>query len=68
MSAFFDPFETRSPAEREAALLTALPQQIAHAKTRAPAFTAILKGIDAQAVTSRAVSYTHLTLPTKRIV
>jgi phenylacetate-CoA ligase len=54
MSAFFDPFETRSPAEREAALLTALPQQIAHAKTRAPAFTAILKGIDAQAVTSRA--------------
>jgi phenylacetate-CoA ligase len=32
----------------------ALPQQIAHAKTRAPAFTAILKDVDAQAITSRA--------------
>ena len=54
MSSFFDHLETRSSAEREAALLTALPQQIAHAKTKAPAFTAILKDVDAQAITSRA--------------
>src|SRR3989338_7655957 len=30
MSTFYDALETRSPAEREAALMAALPQQIAH--------------------------------------
>jgi phenylacetate-CoA ligase len=54
MTTHYDALEVRSPAEREAALLAALPQQIAHAKTRAPAFTAILKDVDAQAITSRA--------------
>ncbi len=54
MTTHYDALEVRSSAEREAALLAALPQQIAHAKTRAPAFTAILKDVDAQAVTSRA--------------
>jgi hypothetical protein len=32
MSTFYDALETRSPAEREAALMAALPQQIAHAQ------------------------------------
>ena len=54
MSAFFDTLETRSPAEREAALLAALPQQIAHAQTHTPAFAAILKGVDSSAINSRA--------------
>ncbi len=54
MTTHYDALEVRSPAEREAALMAALPEQIAHAKTRAPAFTGILKGVDAQAITSRA--------------
>ncbi|SFU78942.1 phenylacetate-CoA ligase [Polaromonas sp. YR568] len=54
MSNFFDTLEHRPHASREAAQLAALPQQIAHAKTGAPAFTTILKNVDAQAVTSRA--------------
>ena len=54
MTTHYDALEVRSPSEREAALLTALPGQIAHARTKAPAFTAILNGVDAQAVTSRA--------------
>ncbi len=32
MSAFYDTLETRPPEEREAALLAALPGQIAHAQ------------------------------------
>ena len=51
---FFDTLETRSPAEREAALLAALPQQIAHAQTHTPAFAAILRDVDSSAITSRA--------------
>jgi len=54
MSNFFDTLEHRPHAEREAAQLAALPQQLAHAKAHAPAFTDILKGVDAAAVTSRA--------------
>ena len=38
MSPFFDALEQRHPDEREAALLRALPGQIANAQTRAPAF------------------------------
>ena len=49
----YDTLETRTPAAREAALLTDLPRQIAHAKANAPGFGRILKGIDAAAVTSR---------------
>jgi len=49
-----DALETRAPAEREAALLAALPGQIAHARRAAPAFADILAGIDPAAVTSRA--------------
>jgi hypothetical protein len=45
---FFDLLETRSPAEREAALLAALPAQVTHAQSRSAAFAQILKGVDAQ--------------------
>ena len=53
MNAFFDGLETRMQASREAALLAALPAQIAHAKTHTPAFAAILKDVDGKAVNSR---------------
>ena len=53
MSTFYDALETRSTAEREAALMAALPQQIAHAQKASPAFASILAGVDAGAVTSR---------------
>ena len=48
---YFDELETRDPAAREAALMAALPGQIAHAKAEAPAFAEILAGVEAQAVT-----------------
>ena len=54
MSAFYDSLETRSPDEREAALMAALPTQIAHAQQRSSAFAEILKGVDAASITSRA--------------
>jgi phenylacetate-CoA ligase len=53
MSAHYDALETRSPAEREAALLAALPQQVAHAQKNSPAFAASLAGIDAKSVNTR---------------
>ena len=58
-----DALETRAPAEREAALLAALPAQIAHARTASPAFADILAGIDPATVTSRAAL---ATLPVTR--
>jgi phenylacetate-CoA ligase len=54
MNHFYDALETRAPAERESALLAALPQQVAHAQTKAAAFAGILAGVDAKAVNSRA--------------
>ncbi|CDS53452.1 Phenylacetate-coenzyme A ligase [Polaromonas sp. CG9_12] len=48
-----DALETRAPAEREAALLAALPAQIAHARSASSAFAQILAGIDPAAITSR---------------
>ena len=51
---FYDDLETRDPETREAALMAALPGQIAHAKAKAPAFARILKDVDAAAVTGRA--------------
>ena len=54
MSEFFDALETRDPAEREAALMAALPRQIAHAQVHSAALGEILAGVDAAAVTSRA--------------
>ena len=54
MSTFYDALETRNPSEREAALLAALPAQVAHAQKASPAFAGILAGVDASAITSRA--------------
>lgn len=53
-AAFFDSLETRDPVEREAALMAALPAQIAHAQSSSPAYTELLAGVDAEAITSRA--------------
>jgi len=51
---FHDALEARDPAEREAALLAALPRQIAHAQRQAPAFAELLAGVDAGSIASRA--------------
>ncbi|MEI6484409.1 MAG: AMP-binding protein [Betaproteobacteria bacterium] len=53
MTDSYDDLETRNPGEREAALLQALPKQIAHAQQHAPAFAEILKGVNPAAITSR---------------
>lgn len=52
--AHIDALERRDPAEREAALLAALPRQIAHAKAASPAHARRLAAFDAAEVTSRA--------------
>ena len=54
MSNHFDALETRDPAQREAALLAALPNQVAHAKASARAFAQSLQSVDAASVNSRA--------------
>ena len=54
MTDFFDALETRSPAEREAAQMAALPTQIAHAQANSTAMAEILRGVDASTVDSRA--------------
>jgi len=54
MSQHFDALEIRAPHAREAALLAALPGQIAHAKAHAPAFAELLHDVDAALVNSRA--------------
>jgi phenylacetate-CoA ligase len=53
MSDHFDALETRDPGVREAALLAALPAQIARAQ-RSVAMGELLAGVDAAGVTSRA--------------
>ncbi len=53
MNPFYDALETRSPADREAAHMAALPVQVAHAQAHSPAMRALLAGIDASAVTDR---------------
>jgi phenylacetate-CoA ligase len=53
-SDFFDPLETRDPNAREAALMAALPAQVALAQRHAPAFAALLQGVNAESVNSRA--------------
>ena len=54
MTTHYDALETRSPALREAALMRALPVQVANAIANAPGFAGILAGVDAQSVTNRA--------------
>jgi phenylacetate-CoA ligase len=50
---YYDTLESRSPDQREAALMAALPQQIANAQKNTAAFAKLLNGVDAGAVTSR---------------
>lgn len=49
----YDAAEVRPPEAREAAIMEALPAQLAHAKVKSTYFAALLKGVDASAVTSR---------------
>ena len=53
MTSFDHNLEHRPPLEREAALMAALPRQVAHAKAHAPAFAAILQGVDAASIHTR---------------
>ena len=50
----FDDLETRDPEAREAALMAALPGQIAHAKRAAPAYGRSLAAVEPAAVADRA--------------
>ncbi len=54
MNEHYDTLETRAPAERERALMAALPLQVAHAQARTAAFAHSLQGVAAHTVTSRA--------------
>ena len=51
--AFYDALEQRSQAERERALMAALPGLVAQAQARTTAFGELLRGVDAAALTSR---------------
>jgi len=51
---FYDTLESRSSDQREDALLGALPGLVAHAQKAAPAFSKLLAGVEAAAITSRA--------------
>ena len=53
-TSFYDPGEVRDPAEREAALMAALPRLIAAAQRTAPAYRERLAGISPEAIDSRA--------------
>ena len=53
MTEYYDALEMRDPAAREAALMAALPGQVAHARQASAAFAAILKEVDPAAVSSR---------------
>ena len=50
----FDALETRDPAVREAALMAALPVQVAVAQQQSRAFAELLHGVSAASITSRA--------------
>ncbi len=51
---FYDTLEHRDPAAREAALMAALPRQVAHARQHTEAFGALLSDVDPERVRSRA--------------
>lgn len=63
MTDFYDALEGRTPAEREAALMAALPEQVAHAQASSTAFASILSGVDAARISTRAAL---ATLPVTR--
>jgi phenylacetate-CoA ligase len=50
----FDERETQSAEQRDEALASALPQQIAHARQHAPAYAVLLADLDPRGVTDRA--------------
>ena len=50
---FYDALETRDPAVREAALMAALPQIIAAAKERAPAYRQVLEAVRPEDIVDR---------------
>jgi phenylacetate-CoA ligase len=54
MSDHYDALEARDPSAREAALMAALPAQVAQAQRASPAMAELLAGVDPAAVTSRA--------------
>jgi phenylacetate-CoA ligase len=54
MNDFYDALETRDAAQREAALMAALPGAVAQAQRGTAAFAEALKGVDASTVNSRA--------------
>ncbi len=54
MSDHFDDLETRPPEARDSALLDALPRQIQNARRKAPAYAALLEGLSADTITTRA--------------
>jgi phenylacetate-CoA ligase len=54
MTDHFDALETRDPEQRERALLAQLPRQVAHARSRAPAYARLLAAVEPAAVTTRA--------------
>ena len=54
MISAYDSLETRPPAEREAALMAALPGQLAHAKRASVAFADLLQHVDTSVVVDRA--------------
>ncbi|GAP34533.1 AMP-binding protein [Piscinibacter sakaiensis] len=53
MTDAYDALETRDPAVREAALMAALPAQVAHAQAATTAFAQRLAGVDAAGVVDR---------------
>jgi phenylacetate-CoA ligase len=53
MTPHYDALETRDPALREAALMAALPAQVAHARASTAAFAGLLQQVDPATVTSR---------------
>jgi phenylacetate-CoA ligase len=54
MTSYYDALETRDPQAREAALMAALPAQVAHARQASAAFADILESVDPDAIASRA--------------
>ncbi len=54
MSDFFDARDTMDPEQREALLMAALPDHIAHAQAHAPYFAKLFDGVDPQDIASRA--------------
>lgn len=54
MSNYYDHLETQNASEREAALIAAVAQQVAHAKAHAPAYTQLLAEVNPAEITSAA--------------